>query len=274
MRQVSGFSIVELLVVILIVSILAALLLPTVEASIAQARIMHCANTQKQTYLGVETYMTDHRGWMLYMNQGFYPQAGADTGAYLPYWFELWPTEIRFCPTVLNSAGSPAPGGHPVVNSQLWLDRLEFGYSMLLNNTFQRPQAFDATGRYMRPRVDTWSSWINLAGQIERYSYYGKYWKHAGTDPMIACPILLGTTTSRYCVPHANPPARTTYYQDPRGTNSVWDDGHIEWHDWSSSDSIPDRRTRYTGYAGCLPEGWTRDSGSGWWWGKRSPTIE
>ena len=42
-----AFTLVELLVVIVIISVLAALLLPTVEASIFQSRVYSCANNHK-----------------------------------------------------------------------------------------------------------------------------------------------------------------------------------------------------------------------------------
>mgnify|MGYP001809827048 CR=1 FL=1 len=55
-----GFSLVELLVVIGVVSVLAALLLPTMEASLEQARRIHCLNNQKQVYSAACLFVTDH----------------------------------------------------------------------------------------------------------------------------------------------------------------------------------------------------------------------
>lgn len=61
-RKPSGFSFVELLVVIAIISVLAALLLPALEASIYHARLTSCANNLRQIGAGLMTYTGDFNG--------------------------------------------------------------------------------------------------------------------------------------------------------------------------------------------------------------------
>ncbi len=48
----TGFTLVELLIVMVIISLLAAMLLPVLREAVLSARISVCANNQRQLYLG------------------------------------------------------------------------------------------------------------------------------------------------------------------------------------------------------------------------------
>jgi prepilin-type N-terminal cleavage/methylation domain-containing protein/prepilin-type processing-associated H-X9-DG protein len=62
-RAKAGFTLVELLVVVAIISILAALLLPTVGRAVQVAYSTSCANNLRQIGILHQQYVDDNRGW-------------------------------------------------------------------------------------------------------------------------------------------------------------------------------------------------------------------
>ena len=62
-RYKAGFTLVELLVVVAIISILAGLLLPMLGKAIATARAISCASRLKQLGVAFTMYSDDYRGW-------------------------------------------------------------------------------------------------------------------------------------------------------------------------------------------------------------------
>jgi len=60
----SGFTLVELLAVMAIISILAALLLPAIARSRYQARVVQCKNNLRQIGIAIQMYSNAFDGWM------------------------------------------------------------------------------------------------------------------------------------------------------------------------------------------------------------------
>jgi prepilin-type N-terminal cleavage/methylation domain-containing protein len=63
-RLLSGFTLVELLVVISIISILAALLLPALQGARDKAREAGCASNIRQLYVAISLYADDSNGFL------------------------------------------------------------------------------------------------------------------------------------------------------------------------------------------------------------------
>ena len=62
--ELMSFSLIELLVVVAIISILAAFLLPALQKAREKARQAVCMNNLKQVYMGLIMYTEDYDGWL------------------------------------------------------------------------------------------------------------------------------------------------------------------------------------------------------------------
>lgn len=72
-RRVGGFTLVELLVVIVIIGILMALLLPAISRAIREARVRTCASNLRQLYSMLHIYASKNRGfWPTEQGEAFW----------------------------------------------------------------------------------------------------------------------------------------------------------------------------------------------------------
>ena len=101
LRRLAGMTLVELLLALLILSILAALLMPTLETSISMARRTDCLNRQRQCGLSMMLYAEQNNGRL----------AGEDKGRLYDYSYSAygWSTTGIFY------------GGGPLINHGVWV---------------------------------------------------------------------------------------------------------------------------------------------------------
>jgi prepilin-type N-terminal cleavage/methylation domain-containing protein len=113
MQKQNGFTLVELLVVIGIISVLIAMLLPALNKARQQAKVVMCASQERQISLALMMYAQDNKGWFPLVWWGA-PQAFRDeasgsvaTPAMKPY---LPSANIMRCPAQADSLAAGYSG--------------------------------------------------------------------------------------------------------------------------------------------------------------------
>ena len=105
MRNERKFTLIEMLVVVAIIAILAAMLSPTLQKALENARSIQCVNNLKQCGIALHSYANDHNGMLIYgwvyhrdglawrVNLGEYGYVSGERK------WENWSSEIYQCPT-------------------------------------------------------------------------------------------------------------------------------------------------------------------------------
>jgi prepilin-type N-terminal cleavage/methylation domain-containing protein/prepilin-type processing-associated H-X9-DG protein len=115
LANLSGFTLLELLVSVSIMALLAAILLPAIAQARASARRTVCISNLKQWTLAVRMYTDAHRGQLPYRGQGVQPSTRLDA---MDDWINAIPqfTESRPYVELVTSNQKPKAG-----DSSIWI---------------------------------------------------------------------------------------------------------------------------------------------------------
>ena len=81
-KHYGGFTLMELLVVVAIITVLAAMLMPTLQKAREKAKAVVCMNNLKQWGLALTMYTIDYKGWYPAETENVYYTRGETKGGY------------------------------------------------------------------------------------------------------------------------------------------------------------------------------------------------
>ena len=165
-RGPRGFSLIELLVTVSIISMLTAILVPVMSSAQRQARRLRGMSNQRQILCGVSLYAMD--------NDERYPESIATIG---PQWYWNWQE-----PMMLTGYRARSPRLHRAMSTYLWgyIDDAEIMYCPNAPKEYKyRQAAWDAgdewdnpdTGPVLDPVSGTYCFYWNYTGYLEESEY-------------------------------------------------------------------------------------------------------
>ena len=178
----SSFTLIELLIVIAIIAILAALLLPALNQARGRAHATTCRNNLKELGLGMQLYLGDYQDYLP-------PVSNGETSGSAPYWPRLLMgrmssivglasglyahNRLFYCPEMKGSydlnATTESTGGW-------WTMRPHYGVNSLLYTGNSGWQSSTKSGRIRNPSIkfllaDVWQR--NSTGLSDKeYGYF------------------------------------------------------------------------------------------------------
>lgn len=213
-KQIRGFTLVELLVVVGVIAVLISLLLPTLNRARQQALEVQCMSNMRQLVIAVDLYANENGGQMPYCNWQYDGTGPNDDKSYNFGW--LYSTEIR-------------RGGYPAGSD---LNGVWPGYP---NSTPLDGAMTGVLWPYLRSRAvyhcpadlpDYWRGTEWMTSFLMNGAECG--FNNAPTNPLRYCTQIPGVKMSQFIHPAACVlywEALEQPYEGQSLTGSVWNDG-------------------------------------------------
>lgn len=167
----SGFTLIEMLVVIAIIALLASLLTPATQRALAKARSVTCMNNLRNLAIAGTLYEADHQGTMPF-------PGGLSNG-----WLHVLPPYMNMeTPYTLQSEGvSPTPSTLtcPVQFAQLPA-HYTYGMNLRLRKGLGNPDGLLPTTRSAATRTGRSDNHLMISASTIPYFMDGHIWSHSG----------------------------------------------------------------------------------------------